>query len=289
MRAVQDDVGEHRSVVRRSGPSGAEQTTTYGQDTQASLVTFSGRLAWRVRYRAGADAVYDATVDASTGEVLRVANMVKSEASALVWERFPGNRWAAPPSTSTSRRAAGSRPPRRRSTGRTCTPTATSTTTTPRRPSEEVTRTAGGFSFPFALRRRWRLRRRAPVFVERDDRPDRQPGAGHDAGLLLRQPLPRPPGLGADRLQRRRRRVPGQRRAAAEHAGRRLDRPGRRSRQQREHVHAAGRLAAADADVPVALAVPQHVQRQRRGDPLPRVHARALEPARDRRRRRRAR
>ena len=136
VRAVQDDVGEHRTVVRRSGPSGAEQTTTYGQDTQASLVTFSGRLAWRVRYRAGADAVYDATVDASTGEVMRVANMVKSEALRARLGTLPGQSGGRHrPPTSTSRRAAGSPPPRRRSTGRTCTPTATSTTTTPRRPA----------------------------------------------------------------------------------------------------------------------------------------------------------
>ncbi len=288
VRAVQDDVGEHRTVVRRSGPSGAEQTTTYGQDTQASLVTFSGRLAWRVRYRAGADAVYDATVDASTGDVLRVANMVKSEASALVWERFPGNVAGR---HRRQRRPRGARlaPGRRDDAQR----AERARLQRPRRQQH------GGAERGSDAGRRARSRSRsspspAAAAMPRDlcswsgtTRPDRQPRAGHDAGLLLRQPLPRPPGLGADRLQQRRRRVPGQRRGAAQHDGRRLDRPGQRSRQQREHVHAAGRLAAADADVPVARAVPQHVQRQRRGDPLPRVHARALEPARDRRRRRR--
>jgi len=149
VRAVQNDVGEHRTVVRRSGPSGAEQTTTYGQDTQASLVTFSGRLAWRVRYRAGADAVYDATVDASTGNVLRVANMVKSEASALVWERFPGNLVGGVPA-SVDLEARGWLPA-----------TATNLNgpnvhaysdlddSNTASPSEEVTRVAGGFSFPF--------------------------------------------------------------------------------------------------------------------------------------------
>jgi hypothetical protein len=50
VRAVQDDVGEHRSVVRASGPAGAARTTEYADGTEASLVTFAGRLAWRVRY-----------------------------------------------------------------------------------------------------------------------------------------------------------------------------------------------------------------------------------------------
>jgi hypothetical protein len=87
VRAVQDDVGAHRSLVRRAGPSGARRTTEFGQDTSASLVTFGGRLAWRVQYRAGDDAVYDAR----TGKVLRRVNMVKSDSPARVWERFPGS------------------------------------------------------------------------------------------------------------------------------------------------------------------------------------------------------
>ena len=88
VRAVQDDVGVHRPLVRRGGTA---RRVSYGDDTSARLVTFSGRLAWRVQYRAGDDAVYDATVDARSGAVLRRANMVKSEAPALVWERFPGS------------------------------------------------------------------------------------------------------------------------------------------------------------------------------------------------------
>src|SRR3954454_21307342 len=91
VRAVQDDVGVYRSLVRRRGPSGAQRTTDYGDDTAASLVTASDRLAWRVTYRAPAEAVYDATVAARTGAVLRVVNMVKSDAPAQVWERFPGS------------------------------------------------------------------------------------------------------------------------------------------------------------------------------------------------------
>ena len=56
--------------------------------------------------------------------------------------------------------------------------------------------------------------------------------------------------------------------------------------QQREHVHAARRQPAGDADVPVAAAeLPDDERRRRRLDRLPRVHARALEPAGHRRRR----
>ena len=55
VRAVQDDVGVHRPLVRRGGTA---RDVDFGNDTSARLVTFSGRLAWRVRYRAGDDAVY---------------------------------------------------------------------------------------------------------------------------------------------------------------------------------------------------------------------------------------
>ncbi len=91
VRAVQDDVGDHRSVVRASGPSGTAQATRYSDGTAASLVVFDGRLAWRVRYQTAPDAVYDATVDAASGAVLQRANMVKSDAPAQVWERYPGS------------------------------------------------------------------------------------------------------------------------------------------------------------------------------------------------------
>ena len=52
---------------------------------------FDDRLAWRVFYRVDDDAVYDSIVDASSGDVLHQVNMVKSDAPALVWERFPGS------------------------------------------------------------------------------------------------------------------------------------------------------------------------------------------------------
>jgi extracellular elastinolytic metalloproteinase len=150
VRAVQDDVGAHRAVVRRRGPSGVTRDTSYGDDTTASLVTYAGRLAWRVFYRAGPDAVYDATVDAASGDVLRAANMVKSEAPALVWERYPGAAVGGSAAT-VDLEAPGW--------------LATSATTLngpsvhaysdlddndEAAASEEVTRTGGGFSFPFA-------------------------------------------------------------------------------------------------------------------------------------------
>ena len=74
-----------------------------------------------------------------------------------------------------------------------------------------MTRTDGGFSLPVRVRGRQRLRRRAPVLLERwhVEQLERQPPAGHRPGLLLRQPLPRPPGRGADQLQRRRRAFQG--------------------------------------------------------------------------------
>ena len=81
---------------RRASPAGAPRRGCAGSrsrdGTSARLVTFSGRLAWRVQYRAGDDAVYDATVDARTGDVLRRVNMVKSEAPALGLGALAGAR-----------------------------------------------------------------------------------------------------------------------------------------------------------------------------------------------------
>ena len=123
----------------------------------------------------------------------------------------------------------------------------------------------------------------------------REPQAERGAGLLVRQPLPRPPRGAADLLRRRvrclrrRRRARRPDRRRREHRRRRHPRPG--APQQREHGHAARRPAAADADVPVRepghrRAVPRRQRRRRRGGRLPRVHPRAVEPpdhGRDRR------
>src|SRR3954471_20304801 len=88
VRSVQEAVGEFRSLVRTSG---ASRSATYSDGTTATLVLFAERPAWRVFYRASDDAVYDSIVDADSGDVLRQVNMVKSDAPALVWERFPGS------------------------------------------------------------------------------------------------------------------------------------------------------------------------------------------------------
>ena len=77
--------------------------------------------------------------------------------------------------------------------------------------------------------------------------------------------------------------VRGCRPARAEHVRRGEFRTGLGAHQQRLDVHAAGRLLAIDADVPAAQSeLPQRELGRRRGDPLPRVHARSFEPARDR-------
>jgi PKD repeat protein len=144
LRAVQDDVGVHRPVVRRGG--GARHVDI-GAHTTARLVTYAERLAWRVRYRAAADAIYDATVDARTGDVLRRVNMVKSEAPALVWERYPGFGSAA----AVDLEARGYLPP---GATRLAGPYAHAFSDVDdddvASPSEEVTRGPSGFSFPLA-------------------------------------------------------------------------------------------------------------------------------------------
>jgi hypothetical protein len=54
-------------------------------------VVFAGRLAWDVVLPARPTAVYDTVVDASTGEVLHRANLVKPDLPAEVWDDFPGS------------------------------------------------------------------------------------------------------------------------------------------------------------------------------------------------------
>ena len=103
VRAVQDDVGSHRSRGAPRGPSGARAATDYGDDTTASLVTFAGRLAWRVRYRAGADAVYDATVDAAHAATC---------CGGRTWSSPRRRRWSGSASRARRGRHGGDRRPR---------------------------------------------------------------------------------------------------------------------------------------------------------------------------------
>ncbi len=140
----------------------------------------------------------------------------------------------------------------------------------------------------------------------------RQPQAERHPALLPGQRVPRPPQERPEHRVRRGRLPPqpGPARRRPERGGgpgeqRPGDRPGLRRRrhrhgrlrrlprpgpsQQRELPHAARRPARADADVPVAAHSERPVRRLRRGERrvgrLPRVRARALEPARHRRRR----
>jgi Zn-dependent metalloprotease len=91
LRAVQADVGVFRSLPTSKGPAGATRTTAFRGGSSASLQIAAGdTLTWRVTYDAAPDAIYDATVDAKTGKVLRRVNMVKSATNATVWDRWAG-------------------------------------------------------------------------------------------------------------------------------------------------------------------------------------------------------
>jgi extracellular elastinolytic metalloproteinase len=75
-----------------TAPKGSERATTFTSGDRASLTLFGGdRLAWRVLLRADPTHVYDAVVDANSGESLYRVNMVKEAADdALVFENHPG-------------------------------------------------------------------------------------------------------------------------------------------------------------------------------------------------------
>ena len=61
---------------------------TYPDGTTAELALDDRRLVWRVTYES--DSVYDAFVDARSGLVRRMVDLVKSDAPAKVWENYPG-------------------------------------------------------------------------------------------------------------------------------------------------------------------------------------------------------
>jgi hypothetical protein len=91
--AVANDVGVDHPGTVTDGPTGPRQETTFSTGDRASLVLFGGvggvRLAWQVSYQADSAADYDAIVDATTGTILRRANMVKSF-TANVFHNYPG-------------------------------------------------------------------------------------------------------------------------------------------------------------------------------------------------------
>src|SRR3954470_2838639 len=92
IRAVQDDVGAFKSLSKTKGPSGTTQFTTFRGGSSASLQLLQRSdgtvLVWRVYYDAAPAEVYDAIVDARTGDVLKRANITKSISNGLVWQRY---------------------------------------------------------------------------------------------------------------------------------------------------------------------------------------------------------
>ena len=236
------------------------------------------RLAWRVTYRESSTAVWDVFVDADSGQVLKRVNMVKS-ASGLVWENYPG---------AALRRHGGAvdLDPWLTSTTQLLGPYVHAFSDL----DDDDAVGAGEEVVPGVATRSRRRRHRAAR------RRSRARGRGAGAtwttnrqqnavqAFYSRQPLPRSPRGAPIGFRRRFRDDDPVLRADRR---RRRDRPGPRAHQQREHVHAAGRHVAGDADVPVARPeLPGDQRRRRRLDPLPRVHARALEPADPRRGRR---
>ena len=91
MTVVSDDAGAGAPPRVVSGPSGARRTTTFAGGGRAQLVVHDSRLAWRVVYPALPSAVYDTIVDATTGAILRRANLFKSDAPADVWDVHPND------------------------------------------------------------------------------------------------------------------------------------------------------------------------------------------------------
>src|SRR4051794_37437608 len=74
-----------------SEPKGNERATTFTGGDSASLTLFGGdRLAWRLLLVGNPTHVYDAVVDATTGETLYRVNMVKEASDAHVFQNYPG-------------------------------------------------------------------------------------------------------------------------------------------------------------------------------------------------------
>jgi hypothetical protein len=89
---LEDQVGIQRDVTVRSTGTDARRTTTFSTGDRARLVLFGARgvhLAWHLTYAAGNTEHYDAVVDATTGEVLYRANLVKF-LDAYVYHNYPG-------------------------------------------------------------------------------------------------------------------------------------------------------------------------------------------------------
>ncbi|QEC47228.1 PKD domain-containing protein [Baekduia soli] len=91
--ALMDEVGARRPFAVVSTGTDARRTTRFDTGDSARLVLFGARrvhLAWHLTYAASSTRVYDAVVDAATGEVLYRANLVKFAVDAGVYHNFPG-------------------------------------------------------------------------------------------------------------------------------------------------------------------------------------------------------
>jgi extracellular elastinolytic metalloproteinase len=85
--------GAHAAVApgRPGRRTGAARATTFTGGDRASLTLYGGhRLAWRVLLRADPSHVYDAVVDATTGDTLYWVNMVKEAVPAHAFRNYPG-------------------------------------------------------------------------------------------------------------------------------------------------------------------------------------------------------
>ena len=90
--ALMTDTGVRRTVTVTRTSTNPRRTTTFSTGDVAQLVLFGARdvhLAWHLTYDAGGTHWFDAVVDATTGEVLYRANLVKSVTSD-VYHNYPG-------------------------------------------------------------------------------------------------------------------------------------------------------------------------------------------------------
>ncbi len=82
LSALMRHVGVRHDLSVKSASSDARRSTTFSNGDLARLVLFhdksGSRLAWHLMYSATSQAVYDAIVDASSGAILRRANIVKN-------------------------------------------------------------------------------------------------------------------------------------------------------------------------------------------------------------------
>ena len=93
LEALARDVGSARRPSVTGGSTGPRQETRFSSGDVGRLVltgeTGPARLAWHLTFDAAPDAWYDAVVDATTGQVVRRANMVK-HVSGTVFRNYPG-------------------------------------------------------------------------------------------------------------------------------------------------------------------------------------------------------